>query len=115
VLEALEAVDAVPLPARCGFWAVHGGVAVEVVARADTAATRRAIERALEAHGVPVRDLRLVADRRQLRRQLPWRCDLREATFETITSESGDPPARLDHPENGAEPALSLAGGVPWS
>src|ERR1051326_2080798 len=34
VLEALECVEEVPLPARCGFWAVPGGVAVEVVTRA---------------------------------------------------------------------------------
>ena len=31
VLEALEGVDEVPLPARYGFWAVPGGVGVEVV------------------------------------------------------------------------------------
>ena len=40
VLEALEGLDAVPLPARCGFRGVAGGVAVEVVTRRDTPATR---------------------------------------------------------------------------
>ena len=30
VVEALERVEAVPLPARCGFWPVQGGVAVHV-------------------------------------------------------------------------------------
>jgi phenylacetate-CoA ligase len=35
VLEALEALEDVPLPGRCGFWAVPGGVAVEVVVRND--------------------------------------------------------------------------------
>jgi phenylacetate-coenzyme A ligase PaaK-like adenylate-forming protein len=33
VLEALEGIEEVALPARCGFWAVPGGVAVEVVAQ----------------------------------------------------------------------------------
>jgi phenylacetate-coenzyme A ligase PaaK-like adenylate-forming protein len=84
VLEALEALDEVPLPARCGFWAVPGGVAVEVVTRhADRPAARRAIERALGERGVPVRDLRLVSDRSGLRHPLPLRGDLCEATFDT--------------------------------
>ena len=52
ILEALEAVDAVPLPARCGFGAVAGGVEVEVVgagshagraARASKKACRRRV------------------------------------------------------------------------
>ncbi len=43
VLEALESIEELPLPARCGFWAVPGGMAVEVVAQ-DTPTVRRAIE-----------------------------------------------------------------------
>src|SRR5215217_5186967 len=78
VLEALEAVEAVPLPARCGFWAAPGGVAVEIFVEQSTADTRRAIERSLEEHGVPVRELHLVTDRSWRRRPLPLRCDLRE-------------------------------------
>ena len=35
VLEALEAVETVPLPARCGFWAEADGVTIEVVVRDD--------------------------------------------------------------------------------
>jgi hypothetical protein len=81
VLEALEAVEAVPLPARCGFRAVPGGVAVEVVAREDTPAARRAIAARLAARGVPLRELHLVRQPRQLRRPLPLRCDLRETSF----------------------------------
>jgi phenylacetate-CoA ligase len=81
VLEALEAIEQVPLPARCGFWAVAGGVAVEVVVRRDTPDTRGAIERALQARGVPVRELHLLEDKRQLRQPLPLRCDLRETSF----------------------------------
>jgi phenylacetate-CoA ligase len=81
VLEALEAVAAVPLPARCGFWAVPGGVAVEVVAERDTPDVRRAIERSLEERGVPLWELRLVEDRSRLRHPLPLRCDLRESSF----------------------------------
>jgi hypothetical protein len=81
VREALEAVDAVPLPARCGFWAVDGGVAVEVLVRRETAAARREIAESLDARGVPVRELHLRTDRSELERPLPLRCDLREASF----------------------------------
>ena len=87
VLEALEAdalADAVPLPARCGFWAVPGGVAVEALVRpgrADAPAVRRAVGAQLEAQGVPLRELRLVEDRAALHRPLPLRGDLRERSF----------------------------------
>jgi len=81
VLEALEAVDEVPLPARCGFSAAQGGVAVEVVVREDTPQARRTIGESLEARGVPVRDLRLVDDPADLRQPFPLRCDLRELSF----------------------------------
>ncbi|MGH2559889.1 MAG: phenylacetate--CoA ligase family protein [Thermomicrobiales bacterium] len=83
ILEALEAVDAVPLPARCGFWAVPGGVAVEVAVGDDGPLARGLIERSLGEQGVPVRDLRLVTDPAELRHPLPMRCDLREASFVT--------------------------------
>jgi phenylacetate-coenzyme A ligase PaaK-like adenylate-forming protein len=87
VLEALEGAalaEAVPLPARCGFWAVPGGVAVEALVRpgrADSAAVRRVVGAQLEAQGVPLRELHLVEDRARLRRPLPLRGDLREASF----------------------------------
>jgi phenylacetate-CoA ligase len=87
VLEALAAAalaDAVPLPARCGFWAVPGGVAVEALVRpgqADRVGVRRAVGAQLEAQGVPLRALRLVEDRAGLRRPLPLRGDLRERSF----------------------------------
>jgi acyl-CoA synthetase (AMP-forming)/AMP-acid ligase II len=81
ILEALEAVDGAPLPARCGFWAVRGGVAVEALVRHDDARTRRALEDSLAAHGVPLRELLLVTNRGQLQRPLPLRGDLREHSF----------------------------------
>jgi hypothetical protein len=81
VLEALETVEAVPLPARCGFWAVPGGVAVDVVVREDTPEARRAIARALEEQGVPLQALLLVEEPSHVRCPLPLRCDLREAAF----------------------------------
>ncbi len=81
VIEALEAVDAVPLPARYGFWRVPGGVAVEVVTRNQGAAARRAVAEALEQRGVPLRRLTLCADRSELERPLPLRCDLKETSF----------------------------------
>lgn len=81
VLEALEGSDDVPLPARYGFWEVPGGVAVEVVARGTGPKVRHTIEARLEERGVPVRELRLVEHRRELRRPVPLRCDLRETSF----------------------------------
>ena len=81
VIEALEALNAVPLPARCGFWTVPGGVAVQVVVGEDTNEARRRVGAALEARGVPLRELRLVEDPRSLERPLPLRGDLRETSF----------------------------------
>jgi hypothetical protein len=80
VQEALEAVEAVPLPARHGCWAVPGGVAVEVVAP-DKPAVRRAIADGLEGQSVPLRQLYLVGDSGHLQHPRPLRCDLREGTF----------------------------------
>jgi len=71
----------VPLPARCGFWAVPHGVAVEVVVRAATPNVRQQVENALAEHCVPVQALHLVEDARQLRHPLPLRCDLQELAF----------------------------------
>ena len=68
------------MPARCGFWAVPGGVAVEVVAQ-EAPNVRRAIEQSLEEYGVPVRELHLVEHQRQLRHPFPLRGDLREVSF----------------------------------
>jgi phenylacetate-coenzyme A ligase PaaK-like adenylate-forming protein len=82
VLEALECVEEVPLPARCGFWAVPGGVPVEVVTRCDDGAVaRRVIGEQLEAWRVPLRELYLREHPGELQRPLPMRCDLRETSF----------------------------------
>ncbi|MEP6776111.1 MAG: AMP-binding protein [Chloroflexota bacterium] len=89
VVEALEAVEEVRLPARCGFWAVPGGVAVEVVVRGDQALARRKIESSLEDYGVPLRELHLLDDRSRLRKPLLWRGDLRELTFGTHSMGDG--------------------------
>lgn len=78
VLEPLDAVDALPLPARCGFWTVPGGVAVEVVAPDELG---HLIGQALEAGGVPLQALHLRGDRTELLHPLPLRGDLREAGF----------------------------------
>lgn len=101
VIEALEAADEVPLPARCGFWSVPGGVAVEVVASGDRAIAERKIASALEEHGVPLRELHLLEDKSQLTHPYPWRGDLRETSFST--------PARIG--VSLAQEAL-VAGGV---
>jgi phenylacetate-coenzyme A ligase PaaK-like adenylate-forming protein len=78
VVEGLEAVDAVPLPARYGMWNNGAGVGVEVVVRSATPAVRRLLQESLVGAGVPLTELRLVEDRAQLRRPVPLRCDLRE-------------------------------------
>lgn len=79
VLEALESLPEVPLPARCGFWPGPGGVAVEVVVKTKTAAVRRRVAAALEAQGVPLCELYLVEQVRDLCHPFPLRDDLREA------------------------------------
>jgi phenylacetate-CoA ligase len=89
VLEALEAVEEVPLPARCGFWAMREGVAVEVVAPKVTPGVRRKIETRLEERGVPVQELLLIEDRSQLRHPIPLRCDLRETSFSPSPTRTG--------------------------
>jgi hypothetical protein len=82
VLEALECVEDVPLPARCGFWAVPGGVAVEVVTwYGDETAVRRLMCDQLESRHVPVRELYLREHPGELERPLPLRCDLSETSF----------------------------------
>jgi phenylacetate-coenzyme A ligase PaaK-like adenylate-forming protein len=81
VVEALESVPAVALPARYGFQAMPGGVAVEVVSRSQDAAARRQIEAALSERGVPLQRLDLRADRSELQQPLPLRCDLKETSF----------------------------------
>lgn len=80
VAEALEAVDAVPLPARYGFWGVPGGVEVEVLIRpgCDEAAARRAIGDELESRNVPLRSLITVEDRAKLSNPAKCRCDTDE-------------------------------------
>jgi phenylacetate-coenzyme A ligase PaaK-like adenylate-forming protein len=79
--EALEALEEVPLPARYGCRAVPGGVSVEVVVSDDSRAARQRIETSLEDQGVPVEELHLLGDRRQLRHPIPLRGDLREQVF----------------------------------
>ena len=88
VMEALEAeelAEEVPLPARFGFQAAPGGVSIDAVIRegADPKAASRKISEALEARAVPVRELNLVRDPRQLRTPFPLRGDLRETSFST--------------------------------
>ncbi len=82
VLSALEEVDDVPLPARFGYWAENGGVALDVMVRSATDDTRRHVETSLEQHGVPVTALRLVTESGKLRHPFPLRCDLRELGFQ---------------------------------
>jgi phenylacetate-CoA ligase len=81
VLEALEAVEEIALPARCGFWAVPGGVALEVQCRENTPELQQKIQDSLQTWGVPVQALYLVERGQPLQHPLPLRCDLREQHF----------------------------------
>jgi phenylacetate-coenzyme A ligase PaaK-like adenylate-forming protein len=93
ILEALEAMEEVPLPARFGFWAVPGGVAVEVVMRKTGPVIRDRIQRQLEERGVPVRELHLLEHQSRLLHPVPLRCDLLEASFAPLPE-----PARAADP-----------------
>jgi phenylacetate-CoA ligase len=73
VLEVAEALEEIPLPARCGMWQQDDGVAVEIFASADSSATRRRVADALEGRGIPLRELHLVTDHAGLRHPLPLR------------------------------------------
>ncbi|MGH9279961.1 MAG: phenylacetate--CoA ligase family protein [Acidimicrobiales bacterium] len=84
VAEALESLDEVPLPARFGYWAVPGGVAVEVVVRSATTHVRYRVDEALHRAGVPVRSLRVVENRGDLDRPLPLRADMREGSLAKV-------------------------------
>jgi len=98
MLEALESIEELPLPARCGFWAVPGGVAVEVVAQ-DTPTVRRAIKQSLQARGVPLEELHLVEHQSQLRHPLPLRGDLRETSFgQPVLGRASEAVGRLVQP-----------------
>jgi phenylacetate-CoA ligase len=83
IREAVEAIEEIPLPARCGFWAVPGGVAVEVFVRQANDALYQKLGQCLEKQSVPVQELRLVEDPGQLQHPLPLRSDLREAQFDS--------------------------------
>ncbi len=82
VVEALEAVEEIPLPARARFWSVPGGVAVEAIAAASTATLQARAAASLEAHGVPLQQLVLRDRAEDLRNSLPLRGDLRELSFD---------------------------------
>lgn len=75
VLEGLEDVDDVPLPARCGFWARDDAVVVEVVAPGAGAAARARIAESLERQGLRLAALHLRDTPDALEQPYPRRCD----------------------------------------
>jgi phenylacetate-coenzyme A ligase PaaK-like adenylate-forming protein len=88
VLGALEDVDEVPLPARCGIRPEVDGVGIDVVVREDPPALRTRIAESLERFGVPLTSLRLVTNPDDLRQPYPLRCDLRELGFRQAAPQS---------------------------
>lgn len=83
VMEALEALDCVPLPARFTFYGEDDGVRVEVITRTQTEAVREMVEASLQQHGVRVSTVVLCAAQADFTRPAyPLRGDLREITFE---------------------------------
>jgi hypothetical protein len=91
VMEALEACEAVPLPARYGCRPVGAGVALQVLVRDDSPATHSAVHDALSASGVPVKELSLETDPAALRAALPVRSDLREHSFASAPHVPAEP------------------------
>ncbi|WP_336216109.1 hypothetical protein [Nonomuraea sp. LPB2021202275-12-8] len=83
IAEAVEAVEAVPLPARHSYREVSGGVAVEVLARAgcDASVVYRDVGAELESRGVPLRSLSIVDDSAKLRGAPKCRCDFDEGAL----------------------------------
>lgn len=81
VLEAVEGVPEVPLPAQVRWEPGQGGVDVAVAVRpgCDRAAARRALAAALAARGVPLGTLTLRDDPPPGR--FPWRAHQRELTL----------------------------------
>jgi hypothetical protein len=110
VLEALEALEAVPLPARCGFQAVPGGVAVEARVHRDSPQVRQEVARSLEVRGVPLRALHLVEDPRELHHPLPLRCDLKEASFPPYVADALPAAVALPGAPGQVERALARGG-----
>jgi len=109
VVEALEDVEDVPTPARYGFWAVPGGVAVEVAVRTISASARRQVDDALHRKRVPVRALRLVEDPSELDQVIPVRSDMREGSLASVGPPA--PPAALTAtPTTGAVHLLGTEG-----
>lgn len=78
VLEALEGLESVPLPARFNMVRVPGGVRVTALVREADAQTRRTVRDALERQGVPLCQLELVVAEQDLPNPYPLRCTLRE-------------------------------------
>jgi phenylacetate-coenzyme A ligase PaaK-like adenylate-forming protein len=88
LIEALEAVEEIPLPARFGLWEVAGGLAIEVVATNQTPNVRRKLETILAQWEIPIQELHLVQNQAQLQYPYPLRCDLRESNFNQLPKHS---------------------------
>ena len=81
ILEVLEPNCAVPLPVRCGLWAMADGLGVAVTVRDFSATLREQLTGQLQSAGIPVKTVQLVTDPAQLEHPLPWRGDLHERSF----------------------------------
>ena len=90
ILEVLEPNCSVPLPVRCGLWAVEDGLGVEVAVRETAASLRQKVIEQLQTAGIPVKIVQLVTDPVRLKQPLPWRGDLHEYSFSGGLSYSGN-------------------------
>jgi phenylacetate-coenzyme A ligase PaaK-like adenylate-forming protein len=104
VLEAIEAVDAVPLPARCCFYLRDGMLTIEVAVPQASSLLRAQIEQSLQTHGVAYRVLEVVTDPAHLTHPLPLRGDLTERSFETLSTTPAAPVAIAVEEHNVADP-----------
>jgi phenylacetate-CoA ligase len=81
VLEALERLEAVPLPAQFGISVCGNGVGVEIVTRTQNKHLQQQIGASLEANGIPLRALTLCQSPEDLTNPYPLRGNLREVMF----------------------------------
>jgi phenylacetate-CoA ligase len=79
VIEALEALDAVPLPARFAMSERDGRLALTSLVRTFDATTRRDVLASLERQGIDDVDLELVDNERRLAHPYPLRNTQRES------------------------------------
>ncbi|HEX2915850.1 MAG TPA: AMP-binding protein [Chloroflexia bacterium] len=107
IVEALEAIEEVPLPARFSLQPGRSGVVVQVALNSNALLTTGYLSGKIAAslieQGIPLEDLQLVANPHELKQPFPWRADLREYSFQEKSPEEA-----LVNPHEGLSAILSF-------